>query len=296
VTISARGNLAFGIHPPTAGALFQFALLAALAAGVGLGVEGWLAGTGYALASWFLLSRALRRSDVRGWGPANTVTLVRLTLAGGVTALVADSISDTVSGTDGRTPVAVLTALAAVALLLDAVDGQVARRTDSTTRLGARFDMEADSVLVLVLSGYVAMSLGWWVLAIGAFRYLWVALSWCLPWLRAPLAPRMSRKVVAALQGIVLVVASAGILPRPVAIGVVALALASLVWSFGTDLGWLWQRATRRGGAAPATDEVRANRPVVQRPVVQRTRLDAVAIHPIATDLRALDQPVASER
>jgi phosphatidylglycerophosphate synthase len=236
VTVSARSDLALRIHPPTAGAIAQAAVLVTLAAAAGLGAAGWLAGAGYALGTWILLSRALRRSEVRGWGPANTVTLARLTLAGGVTALAADSVV-------GGWPVsATLTVLAAVALLLDAVDGQVARRTGTTSALGARFDMEADSVLVLVLSVLVATSLGWWVVAIGAFRYVFVGLSWGFPWLRAPLPPRRSRKVVAALQGIVLVVATAGIVPEPQLVVGVGLALASLVWSFGTDIGWLWRR------------------------------------------------------
>ena len=39
---------------------------------------------------------------------------------------------------------------------LDAVDGQVARRTGTVSALGARFDMEVDAFLILVLSVYVA--------------------------------------------------------------------------------------------------------------------------------------------
>ena len=49
-------------------------------------------------------------------------------------------------------------------------------------------------------------------LAIGARRYLFVGAAWRLPWLRGILPPRQSRKVVAAVQGIVLTVASAGVL------------------------------------------------------------------------------------
>ena len=50
--------------------------------------------------------------------------------------------------------------MATVALLLDAVDGQVARRTNTVSALGARFDMETDAFLVLVLSVYVAPIVG----------------------------------------------------------------------------------------------------------------------------------------
>ena len=38
------------------------------------------------------------------------------------------------------------------ALALDGVDGQVARRTGTASELGARFDMEVDAFLILVLS------------------------------------------------------------------------------------------------------------------------------------------------
>jgi phosphatidylglycerophosphate synthase len=215
----------------------QFVLLAGLAAGVGLGPAGWLAGTAYAVVTWLVLGRALRRSGRHLLGPANQVTLARATLVGGVAALAADSIQ-------GHVPLAVLVTLATVALALDAVDGQVARRTGTTSALGARFDMEVDAFLILVLSVVVAESLGGWVLAIGALRYGFVAAAAVLPWLRASLPPRFSRKTVAALQGIVLVVACAGVMPRPLTIASVGLALVLLGWSFGRDIGWLWRSAT----------------------------------------------------
>ena len=62
-----------------------------------------------------------------------------------------------------------------VALVLDWVDGQVARRTGTVTAFGARFDMEVDAFLILVLSVYVAGSFGPWVLAIGLARYALLA-------------------------------------------------------------------------------------------------------------------------
>ena len=77
-----------------------------------------------------------------------------------------------------------LVVLATIALILDGVDGQVARRTNTVTALGARFDMEVDTFLLLVLSAHIAPALGVWVLAIGLMRYAWVAARWLLPWLR----------------------------------------------------------------------------------------------------------------
>ena len=64
-------------------------------------------------------------------------------------------------GRAGRRPFRVrpgrpLVGLTAVALALDGVDGRVARRTETVTAVGARFDMEVDAFLILVLSVYVA--------------------------------------------------------------------------------------------------------------------------------------------
>ncbi|HEY8471698.1 MAG TPA: CDP-alcohol phosphatidyltransferase family protein [Natronosporangium sp.] len=233
MTISVRDETVGSVHPPTVGLIGQFGLLAALASSVGLGAVGGLVGLGYAVGLWILLSRALQQPGVR-WGPADTVTLTRAVLTGGVLALVAD----TLAGAD--TPLAALVALAAVALAMDAVDGQVARRTGTASPLGARFDMEVDSVLVMVLSVFVALTLGWWVVAIGLYRYAFWLAGFGLPWLRGYLAPKRWRKVVAATQGIVLVVVSAGVLPVPLAAVAVGVSLAMLTVAFGRDIGWLW--------------------------------------------------------
>ena len=48
------------VPPPVVGLFAQLALLAGLATGVGLGIAGWVAGTAYALAGWWLLTRGLR--------------------------------------------------------------------------------------------------------------------------------------------------------------------------------------------------------------------------------------------
>lgn len=222
------------VRDPGIGAGAQLLLLALLWQTVGLGLAGWLAGTGHAIASWALFSTAAHRAGVRSLGPANRVTLGRGALVGGVAALVADRA-------DAGAPTVALVVLAAVALLLDAVDGHVARRTGTGSPLGARFDMEVDAFLILVLSVHVAASLGPWVLVIGLLRYGFGAAGRVFPWLRAPLPPSRARKGVAALQGAALVVAAAGVLPQPAAAGVAGVALGALVWSFGRDVRWLWR-------------------------------------------------------
>ncbi|MEO9015320.1 MAG: CDP-alcohol phosphatidyltransferase family protein, partial [Terrimesophilobacter sp.] len=219
---------------PIVGLASQLALLAVLAATVGLGTAGWSTGILYAIASNALLARAIIRRGTRGLGPADWVTLTRAVLVSGVTALVADSL-------DRPTPVTVLVSLAGVALVLDAVDGRVARRTHTVSTLGARFDMEVDAFLILMLSLLVAPDVGEWVLAIGFARYAFVAAGLFLPWLRASAPPRRWSKVVAAIQGIALTIAAAGLLPQ-VVIGIILLAaLAMLGESFGREVWWLWR-------------------------------------------------------
>jgi hypothetical protein len=88
----------------------------------------------------------------------------------------------------------------------------------------------------------VAVQMGPWVLAIGLMRYVFVAASWRFRWMNASLPGSYARKVVAAVQGIFLVVAASGLLPFAAVL--VGLALASLVWSFGRDVLWLWRNAS----------------------------------------------------
>jgi phosphatidylglycerophosphate synthase len=181
-------------------------------------------------------TRARRTAPLTGLlTPASWVTLARATLAVGVAALATGSLAN-------GTPVALLVTLAAVALLLDLVDGWVARRTGMETELGARFDGEVDAFLILALSVYVAPRYGAWVLAIGAARYLFLAGEWLLPWMRAPLPPRRWRKLVAATQGVVLTVAAAGVLPRVLTQALLLAALVLLMASMGECVWWLWRR------------------------------------------------------
>jgi len=169
------------------------------------------------------------------WGPASWVTLARATLAIAVAALVVDSFSH-------DTPVALLVTLSAAALTLDLIDGWIARRTNTATAFGARFDGEVDAFLILALSVYVAPEYGAWVLLIGAARYVFLLGEWLLPWMRAPLPRRRWRLLVAAMQGIVLTVAAADVLPRSLTQTLLGAALVLLAASMSECVWWLWRR------------------------------------------------------
>ncbi|MBQ0927763.1 CDP-alcohol phosphatidyltransferase family protein [Saccharopolyspora endophytica] len=212
-------------------AAVQVCALGAVAATAGLGPAGWGAGIGCAIVTLVLLRRSMRRHDRTSLGHADRITLVRAALTAVIAALVVD----------GAGP-AIIVALGVLALISDFLDGRLARRTGTVSVFGARLDMEVDAFLILVLSAHVAVAFGVWVLSIGVMRYVFVAASWVLPRLRGELPPSFARKTVAAVQGIVLVVASSGIVPHAGAL--VACALLALVWSFGRDVLWLSRSRT----------------------------------------------------
>ena len=103
-------------------------LLGVLATSPGLGPAAVLAGGLVAVLTWAFVERGLRREGLSRLGVANVVTLTRAVLTAGVTALVVQSWS-------GPVPRALVVAIAAVALATDLVDGRLARRTGSVTRV-----------------------------------------------------------------------------------------------------------------------------------------------------------------
>lgn len=207
------------------------------------------------------------------FGPADYVTGVRALLSAGVAGLAIDGLL-------GRVHTTPLVTMAAIALVLDLVDGYVARRTGTASEFGARFDMETDAFLIAVLSVHVAGTFGWWVLLIGAMRYVYVAAGAFLPWLRLPLPPRQSAKVVAAVQGVTLAVAASGLLPDGLVRIALCVALVLLVESFGQDC---WAQWCRRDEVEPSDRMT----PLTGRPIV--TVLAAVVlwfacVHPPLAD------------
>jgi len=256
---------------PVVGLLAQLAVLAALAGAVGLGSLGWVVGITCGVLTSAALALGLARHGADRLGPADRVTLVRAAIAGSVAALITDSMVRSA-------PVTLLVVLTVVALVLDAIDGWVARRTRTASMFGARFDMEVDAFLIFVLSMYVARSTGAWVLLIGTARYAFVAGGWLLPWLRGTLPRRSWCKVVAATQGIVLTIAVADVLPSTVTDAALVGSLALLAESFGREVWGLWsqrlvvpapwpgQRAERTYLLTPAAVESTARTPQTAHP------------------------------
>jgi phosphatidylglycerophosphate synthase len=141
-----------------------------------------------------------------------------------------------------------------IAALLDIADGWIARRTGTATAFGARFDMEVDAVLIMVLAGlaWAWGKAGAWVLLSGLLRYGFVVGGWVLPWLRNPLPPRLRRKTICVVQIVALIVVLGPIVRPPLSTLVAGLGLVILCYSFVVDTLWLWRDSTRTRARGPA--------------------------------------------
>jgi len=219
-------------------ALPCFLLLAALAALVGrLGEFGaWFqlkALAVFATAFALVLAGLAAHAPNARFGVANRVTLARLALVALLAALVGEPQADAIAWGS--------IVLASGAALLDALDGPLARHDGLASDFGARFDMETDALLVLVLSLLVLHfdKAGAWVLAAGLMRYLFVlaALPW--PWLARALPPSQRRKTVCVVQITSLIVCLGPIVTLPWSRALAAASLALLAASFTTDIAWL---------------------------------------------------------
>ncbi|PWG64283.1 CDP-alcohol phosphatidyltransferase family protein [Spiribacter halobius] len=190
-----------------------------------------------ALAAYGLVALPLGHWH-RGWPltPADRITLAR--------AVPVALLAGLLPWNDVLAPTAwFLVAVAALALAADGLDGAVARRTGTATAAGARFDMELDAAFLLVLCAWlVALDrTDAWVLGIGLLRYLFLAAGVVWPRLQAPLPPSFRRRLVCALQGVVLVACLAPPMAG-LAVPLAALALVLLIYSFGADVLWLSRR------------------------------------------------------
>ncbi|WP_253273021.1 YceI family protein [Halomonas sp. PR-M31] len=201
-------------------------LLLWLAAPVGLRLSAgavYLVMIVMVLKSWPATRRWL------GW--ANRVTLLR----GMLVAILAGAILFP----DFMAEHAVVMAVLALgALILDGLDGWIARLTRSATAFGARFDMELDAffILVLCLALVVLDKVGAWVLLIGLMRYGFILAGQIWPWLNRTLPESRRRKIICVWQALTLLCGLLPLISNAMASGMAALSLLLLSLSFLVDI------------------------------------------------------------
>jgi phosphatidylglycerophosphate synthase len=173
-----------------------------------------------------------------GW--ANRVTLTRGVLVISLVSL-APFLGSSLSGNS----LWLFVSLCVIALILDGVDGKVARSTGTETGFGARFDMELDALFILglCLAALALERAGIWVLGLGLMRYGFVAAGKIWPFINGPLPDSFRRKTVCVWQLVTLMVAVAPITPDALAFWSLLLALVLLCYSFVTDIRGLYLRS-----------------------------------------------------
>jgi phosphatidylglycerophosphate synthase len=224
------------------------AVLMLAACGVSLGM-----GNGWPLSAIAVVSfAALIHTGAGAWTPGgdfgapNLITGLRLA----ATAAIGFGW--------GGAPSFALAALVLGLLVLDGVDGWLARRTGKASEFGAHFDMEVDALMVLTveLALWQGAGFGAWILITGLLRYAYVLALALVPGRRGELPPsRFGRYAFGALMlGLIAALAS------PNAIGTFAAALGTALVSasFARAFRWSYRAPAHRDpgaadfpGAAP---------------------------------------------
>ncbi|WP_180901691.1 CDP-alcohol phosphatidyltransferase family protein [Martelella soudanensis] len=224
------------------GVVFAAALVFYQLVGPHLTLGRWaVAFAGFLLLMIFtVVVRALPHHPHNSFGAANAITAIRTAIVSLVTAAVffaADMAS-------GQSAVWILIALVLTALALDGFDGYLARNLGRESALGARFDMEIDALLILVLSEAALMlgKAGWWVLAIGLMRYIFVGAQFFVPALCLPLPPSFRRKLICVVQVATLCVILVPAVIPPVSTVAALIALGLLSYSFAVDIIFLLRK------------------------------------------------------
>ena len=206
----------------------------------------------YALVTVLVIAGLSLHAPHRHFGIANSITLSRAAfgvLLLGVAAEQALGSGQVLNNNAFRWG---LTAAAATALLLDGVDGWVARRNTMTSGFGARFDMEADGLFLLALSLilHVGGIVGVWVLASGLTYYLFRLAGHFWPVLAAPLFRSWRRKAIFGTQATLLIAATVPAMPTVMAQLCCLSGLSLLLYSFSVDIAWLLGQSRRSEHAA----------------------------------------------
>lgn len=209
---------------------------------VGTGYVGKASGCFLVVAALVVVFRPRWHPFAR-FGPANHVTTARAALVALIAGLLGEPPSAAIAWA------IVLTSLAAE--VLDGIDGWLARRTGLASGFGARFDMEVDAWLILVLSMLVWQHerAGAWIVLAGLLRYLFVAAGWFVPWMQRPLPSSVRRQAICVVQIAGLIIAMVPWVPQAAAHLIAAASLAALVCSFAVDTIWL----RRAAAAAPVS-------------------------------------------
>lgn len=173
--------------------------------------------------------------------PANWITMVRMYILLAGVAFFA------------RIPVEGFVGLMIIVLILDGLDGFLAREFNVTSEFGALFDLETDALLAALLSILVfsRMDIGPWILLPGFMRYIFVLLKYLLSIDEVELdRPLKGSKTIAVIFFSCLL--GVFLLPATLMQYLLAVSGLSILASFGAELMFLLRQKTAKPGPAEA--------------------------------------------
>ncbi len=174
---------------------------------------------------------------------ASHITLIRIILSIVMMSLASNSFFDTsVYGESYFLNIFIL--LAFIALILDGVDGFIARKYKESDSFGISFDQEADNLMLLILSlsVYLNKNIGIIIFLIPMYRYIFISSMYRFLWLKRELPKSFIRKFVCIFTSILLIMSHISYLDEYIMINIVFFALFIITFSFAKDIIWLYRK------------------------------------------------------
>jgi phosphatidylglycerophosphate synthase len=236
-----------GFHLLLLGCILALTIGYALASGV-LGWRGSATAFAcYGIIGVLIMAGLARHAHRSRFGLANAITLTRAA----ITAILFGVAGDWLFGglpVFGEGLRWELVGGAGLILMLDGIDGTVARRSGMVSPFGACFDLEADALFIFAIYALAVASgaAGPWALLCGSPRYVFAAAGRFAPWLNAPLPPAtlLRRRAIYVVQAGAPIIALTPLCPPRLAAILCATAFICVLASFAVDCVWLARRAS----------------------------------------------------
>ena len=190
----------------------------------------------------YLIFRYFIESSIKIFSLASKITYIRLSIS---ILLLTVSINSNISSSifDIFYTERVFILLAIIALLLDGLDGFIARKYDQVSKFGELIDQEADNFLMFVMSIslYLNREIGLYVFLIPAYRYIFIISMAKYPWLKYTLPNSRLRKVGCVGTILIMIISQDPYITNDVTVFLVILSLIIITFSFSRDIIWLYR-------------------------------------------------------
>ena len=130
-----------------------------------------------------------------------------------------------------------------ISLTLDGLDGYLARFLNQTSKFGARFDLETDTLLLLVLSFslYINMNANLSVFLIPLYRYVFFILQIKFKWLEFSLPKSIRRSFICFFVTFLLIICHLPYLTAYLIGTLINFSILLITFSFLEDIIWLYR-------------------------------------------------------